>query len=92
MTRTANIGHWFLLISLFLESMWLGHVTSAGYALGQAFGFRRAYPWSYWSDALIGLLICLLGFFAASTVLLDRSVVKASFCCVLLFSHRFLLS
>ena len=83
MTRTANIGHWFLLISLFLESMWLGHVTSAGYVLGQAFGFRRAYPWSYWSDALIGLLICLLGFFATSTVLLDHrwsKQVSAMFC------------
>jgi len=93
MKRTANIGHWFLLTSLFVESMWLGHVTSAGYVLGQAFGFRRAYPSSYWLDVLSGLFICLLGFFATATVLLDRrwsKQVSAVFCslAIVFFSVR----
>jgi hypothetical protein len=93
MTRTANIGHWFLLTPLFVESMWLGHVTFADYVLGQAFGFRRAYPSSYWLDVLSGLFIYLLGFFAASTVLLDHrwsKQVSAVFCslAIVFFSVR----
>jgi hypothetical protein len=39
MKRTANIGYWFLLASLFVESMWLGHLTSAEYELAAVFCF-----------------------------------------------------
>ena len=72
MKRTANIGYWFLLTSLFIESMLIGHLASADYVLGRAFGFQRAYPWSHWFHVLSGLFVCLLGFFATSTVLLPR--------------------
>lgn len=72
MKRTVNIGHWFLLTALFVESMWLGHLTSAGYILDRMFGFARAYPWSYWFHVVGGLFVCLLGFFATSAVLLGR--------------------
>ena len=85
MKRPLNIGYLFLLTSLFVESMWLGHLTSAEYVLGRTFGFERAYPWSHWFHVVSGLLVCLLGFFATSTVLLDRPWSKqlaAVFCLV----------
>lgn len=85
MKRIANIGYWFLLTSLFVESMSLGYLTSADYVLGRAFGFERAYPWSQWFRALSGLFVCLLGFFTTSTVLLHRPRSKqlvAVFCAV----------
>ena len=85
MKRIANIGYWFLLTSLFVESMSLGHLTSTEYVLGRLFGFQRAYPWSYWSRVLGGLFVCLLGFLATSTVLLHRPWSKqlvAVFCSV----------
>jgi hypothetical protein len=72
MKRIANIGYWFLLTSLFVESMSLGHLTSADYVLGRAFGFERAYPGSHWFRVLSGLFVCLLGFFTTSTVLIHR--------------------
>src|ERR1700730_18650193 len=72
MKRTRNIGYWFLPTSLFLESMWLGHLTSAQYVLGRTFGSKRAYPSSHWFHVAGGLFRCLLGFFATSAVLLDR--------------------
>jgi hypothetical protein len=85
MKRTANIGYWFLVTSLFVESMWLGHLTSVEYVLGRMFGFERAYPLSHWFRVGSGLFVCLLGFFATSTVLLDRPWSKqlaAVFCSV----------
>jgi hypothetical protein len=87
MKRITNIGYWFLLTSLFVESMSLSHLTSADYVLGRAFGFKRAYPGSFWFDVLSGLFVCLLGFFTASTVLLHRPWSKqlvAVFCSVLI--------
>jgi hypothetical protein len=72
MKRIANIGYWFLLTSLFVESMSIGHLTSADYVLGRVFGFKRAYPWSFWFEVLSGLFVCLLGLFATSIVLLHR--------------------
>jgi hypothetical protein len=85
MKRIENIGYWFLLTSLFVESMSLGYLTSADYVLGAAFGFERAYPWSHWFRVLSGLFVCLLGFFTTSTVLLHRPWSKqlvAAFCSV----------
>jgi hypothetical protein len=85
MKRIANIGYWFLLTSLFVESMSLGHLTSSDYVLGRLFGFQRAYPWSLWFRVLGGLFLCLVGFFATSTVLLHRPWSKqlvAVFCSV----------
>jgi len=85
MKRIANIGYWFLLTSLFVESMSLGHLTSSDYVLGRLFGFQRAYPWSHWFRVLGGLFVCLLGFFTTSTVLLQRPWSKqlvAMFCSV----------
>jgi hypothetical protein len=85
MKRIANIGHWFLLTSLFVESMSLGYLTSAEYVLGRVFGFERAYPWSQSFRVLSGLSVCLLGFFTTSTVLLHRAWSKqlvAVFCSV----------
>jgi len=85
MKGIENIGYWFLLTSLFVESMSLSHLTSADYVLGRAFGFERAYPWSFWLSVLGGLSVCLLGFFTTSTVLLRRPWSKrlaAVFCSV----------
>jgi hypothetical protein len=85
MKRIANIGYWFLLTSLFVESMSLGHLTSADYVLGRVFGFKGAYPWSFWFEVLSGLFVCLLGLFTTSTVLLHRPWSKqliAVFCSV----------
>lgn len=85
MTRTANIGHWFLITSLFVEAMLLGHLSSTDYVLGRLFGFERAYPWSHWFRVSSGLFVCLLGFFAMSTVLLHlpwSKRVVAVFCFV----------
>jgi hypothetical protein len=85
MKRIANIGYWFLLTSLFVESMSLGHLTSGDYVLGRVFGFKRAYPWSFWFGVLSGLFVCLLGFFTTSTVLLHLRWSKhlvAVFCSV----------
>ena len=83
MKRSWNIGYWFLLASLFIEAMLLGHMASTDYVLGRMFGFERAYPWSHWFRVLGGLLVCLLGFVAASSVLLHRPWSKqlaALFC------------
>jgi hypothetical protein len=85
MKRITNIGYWFLLTSLFVESMSLGYLTSADYLLGRVLGFKRGYPWSFWLDVLSGLFVCLLGFFATSTVLLHHPWSKrlvAVFCSV----------
>ena len=70
--RIAKIGHWFLLASLFVETLAVGQLTSAEYILGRAFGFERAYPLNYWSDVLGGLFICLFGFCVTGVVLLQH--------------------
>ena len=72
MSHTAKYGHWFLLTSIFVQAMFLGHITSTDYALGRVFGFARAYARNFWLMVLGGLLVCLLGFFATASILLRR--------------------
>ncbi|HXY26276.1 MAG TPA: hypothetical protein VEI73_16610 [Candidatus Acidoferrum sp.] len=85
MKLSWSIGYWFLIAALFIEAMSLGHLTSAEYSLGIVFGFKRAYPETFWFHVLSGLFVCLLGFFTTATVLLHRPWSKrmvAVFCCV----------
>jgi hypothetical protein len=84
MTRTANIGHWFLVASLFAEAMAFCYLTGVEEALGRTFGFVRAYPLQFWFLVLGSFCLSLLGFFAAAVVLLRRpwsGRVVAVFCC-----------
>src|SRR5262249_52077090 len=70
MSPTTKYGHWFLLTSVFLQAMLLGHMASVDYALGRAFGFARAYPRDFWFSVLGGSGACLLGLVSTGALLL----------------------